>query len=312
MIMGGDGGGMPSILQAAVQMKSAQLAEMRPDWEAAPPFMRHTEQIGVEEVAQARGMDFEGSLAAAERWKGAGNDAFKAGEIEPAIEEYERAISVFTYFERDEAGVKGGKPGEVVELVHTHAPGSVCEEDADRRGAFLASVYANVAACLLKFDDPENRLAAQVVYACDRCLAEQVPCISDGSDEELGTHAAAISAQQIRVKALFRRAQARLRNDTVADLELAVADLTKASRLDNEVCRRSGGGLKANKEVHRLLAKQKKLLSAQNAKDGKTFSGMFGRGVVITEEEERDIHQQAHEDNVANMKARIEAGLPFV
>ena len=79
------------------------------------------------------------------------------------------------------------------------------------------------------------------------------------------------------VKAYYRRAMAYIQMDSSATLELAVNDLTRASRL-----------APGDRDVRSALQKHRAAYEAQNAKDKKTYGGMFASSDGLYTENERE------------------------
>ena len=87
------------------------------------------------------------------------------------------------------------------------------------------------------------------------------------------------------VKAYYRRAMAYIQMDSSAALELAVNDLTRAARL-----------APGDRDVRSALQKHRAAYEAQNAKDKKTYGGMFASSDGLYTENERE-EMQARADS---------------
>ncbi|CAK9007430.1 Peptidyl-prolyl cis-trans isomerase D (PPIase D) (40 kDa peptidyl-prolyl cis-trans isomerase) (Cyclophilin-40) (CYP-40) (Cyclophilin-related protein) (Rotamase D), partial [Durusdinium trenchii] len=177
-----------------------------------------------------------------------------------AIEKYEEAASLVHYCYSTDPGWRKNQRGiddDVLVLVDD--VGST-EEEAKWQRKHRALCALNLAACKQKLDKFDEAIAA-----CDTAL-------------ELDPD---------NVKALYRRAESRIRpvKATAYEHDLAIKDLAKANRLDP-----------SNQTVERLLVRLRGERRVQREKDAKTFTGMFDRGQIYD--------KVAHEARVAAATAK--------
>lgn len=172
-------------------------------------------------------------------------------QLEAAITNYEKAAGILRFVEcvrpdwkNDDGSYKG------IEDEHLKVDTSALEgngKEVEQARDLVAACYLNIALAsqkLGKFD--------QMKSACDEIL--------DNINPEC-------------VKALYRRAQARIAPVSAldADMDAALQDLHAAAQLDPQ-----------NKDVRSLLTKLRSERKAQHNAESNKFAGLFDRGQVVT------------------------------
>jgi len=201
------------LLAHAGELKTAQLRDKRPEFEAAPDYMRVT-AVHSAEVLEARTAAPSKAVVMAASWKDAGTDLFKDGKFEEAIDAYSRAVSVWQWWEKQgEEEMKCVNRWAAVPASHT----------VEVREQVLSS-FLNIAACSLKLQRPHD-----TIYASNQAMVHHPD----------------------HPKALYRRAMAAVQLDTAVMLELAVADLQKAVQVAPQD-KQLRSALKQHKEACRV------------------------------------------------------------
>ena len=236
------------IMKQAGEMKQKQMRDKRREWEATAEFIKNTIAYDKDETylrLRASGSARE-RIAHAEPAKAAGNSFYAEGKYSKALDKYTEAAAVFRYWVRSMHGKEQNLTGY--------------KDDVDMEGGdavdarrFLVSVYLNAAACLLKKNTRNS--PGETVWTCTEVLDMDDAC----------------------VKAYYRRAMAYVQMDSSATLELAVKDLTRASRL-----------APGDRDVRAALQKHRVAYEAQNAKDKKTYGGMFASSDGLYTRNERE------------------------
>ncbi|OLP91072.1 Peptidyl-prolyl cis-trans isomerase D [Symbiodinium microadriaticum] len=245
-----------NILQQAVKLKSAQMNEKRKTYETRPFFVQHTLFHGEKEYFKAwRQLPFDEKKVISERLKEEGNDLFKKGSWMDAIEKYEEAASLVHYYWSTDANWRKNNRGiddDVLKLVDDM--GST-EEDAQWQRKHRALCALNLAACKQKLDKFD-----EAITACDVTL-------------ELDPK---------NVKALYRRAESRIRptKATAYDHDLAIKDLAVANALDP-----------SNQTIERLLIRLRAERRVQREKDSQTYTGLFDRAQIY----DKDIYPKVYD-----------------
>jgi len=238
-----------NILQDAVKLKSAQMGQKRRTYETWPYFVQHTIFHSEKEDFKAwRAMPFDEKIEKSEEIKQEGNKLFKEGKFSDAVDKYEEAASLFHYcYSTDPGWRKNNRGIDDDVLVLVDDTGSDADEKAQIAKLRLQCCL-NLSQCKLKLDKFEEAVVA-------------------------GT--SALEMDPDNVKALYRRAEARVRPQasTAYDHDLAIKDLNKANQLDP-----------TNKDIEKLLKTLRLDRQKQRAKDKGTFEGMFGRGEIYDEE----------------------------
>lgn len=238
-----------NILQDAVKLKSAQMGQKRKQYETWPFFVQHTLFHSEKDDFKAwRAMPFDDKMEKAEEIKQEGNKLFKEGKFSDAVDKYEEAGSLFHYCYSTDPGWRKNNRGiddDVIILVDDKG------SDADEK-AQIAKLRLQ---CCLNLSQSKLKL--------------------DKFDEAIIAATSALEMDPENVKALYRRAEARVRpsSSTAYDHDMAIKDLNKANQIDP-----------SNKDVEKLLKTLREDRRKQRAKDKGTFEGMFGRGEIYDEE----------------------------
>eukprot|EP00928_Gymnodinium_smaydae_P071442 TRINITY_DN55022_c0_g1_i1.p1 TRINITY_DN55022_c0_g1~~TRINITY_DN55022_c0_g1_i1.p1 ORF type:complete len:481 (+),score=127.18 TRINITY_DN55022_c0_g1_i1:227-1669(+) len=243
-MFGGDNE-LGNMLQEAVKLKSAQIGQKRKTYETWPFFVQHTLfHMEKEHITTARQLPFAEKMEVAEKVKAEGNAAFGNKNWSEAVDKYEEAASLVYYCYSTDPGWRKNNRGiddDVLVLVDDKG-----ESDADAAAQLKLRLTCavNIAACKLHLQKYE-----EVVSACT----------------------AALELDPKNVKALYRRAEARIRpaRATAYDYDCAIKDLAVAHGLDPK-----------NATVSRLLNDLRAERKVQRTKDQKTFTGMFERGEI--------------------------------
>ena len=253
------------MMQHAMGMKNRQVKDDRSLFERKPDFVKNTlfhcmprktgpnGELGdiTEEqkmIMRAReSTSFEERIDIALSLKRAGNELFKAGDFYGANDKYEKAFGCFTHYVSSEPDwrSKGIKDEDLTLVEYKTAD----EVSLARATELQATCVSNISACFFKLKD----------YAkCTKVATE------------------ALNMDPTNVKALYRRALATTipKKSGAAELDMAIKDLSDARKLDPN-----------DTQVAKMLRKLKGERKSQRAKDRSTFSSMFSRGSIITEDE---------------------------
>ncbi|RLN27393.1 hypothetical protein BBJ28_00023550 [Nothophytophthora sp. Chile5] len=133
------------LMNKAVKLKGAQQAQLRTQFDAWPQYFQHS-LFMQDSVLNARKQPFLARLATAEAMKSRGNAHFNQEDLEEAVAEYEKALSVFKYLENKDPGWK--KKGiEDKDMVLTDFK---CEDPMDqaRLDVLQVACYLNLAGAL--------------------------------------------------------------------------------------------------------------------------------------------------------------------
>jgi tetratricopeptide (TPR) repeat protein len=237
------------LMKQAGEVKQRQMKDKRRAWESTAEFVKNTiAHDASEEYAKVRASkSVKEKIEFAAAAKAEGNALFAEAQYTKAMLKYTQAVAVFRYWVRKTVG-------KDQELLCFKDDETLAGDEQREARAFLASVYLNAAACMLKLLKLRMRTSAdEVVWTCSEVIE---------MDAE-------------NAKAYYRRAMAYVEMDSSASLELAVRDLTKASKFAPQ-----------DAVVRAALQKHKTELEAQNVKDKKTYGGMFqSRDGLYTEEE---------------------------
>lgn len=263
-----------NILQEAVKLKSAQMGEKRKTYEKWPYFVQHTLFHGEKDDYKAgRQLPFNEKLRLAEKVKEAGNELYAQGSYSDAVDKYEEAPTVFYYCYSTDPGWRKNNRGiddDVIVLVDDQG---TTEEEASQQKKLRLACCLNLAACKQKMEKYD-----EVIVACDTAL----------------------ELDPTNVKALYRRAEARVKpsKSTAYDHDLAIKDLAKAHQQDPK-----------NQIVEKLLTKLRGERKVQRGKDQKTFTGLFDRGTIYKPEdlEGTPVPASAKNDvDISTIQARID------
>lgn len=234
-----------NMLQEAVKLKSAQMGEKRKRYEVWPFFVQHTLFHGEKDDFKAwRQMPFDEKLEVSERLKEEGNKLYGKGAYSDAVDKYEEAGSLVYYCYSTDPGWRKNNRGiddDVLVLVDDAGSN---EQEAAQQRRLRVTCAVNIAACKLQLQKYD-----EVIVACNYAL-------------ELDPK---------NVKALYRRAEARVRptRSTGYDRDLAIKDLAKAHSIEPE-----------NAVVRKLLKEEREQRKVQSEKDKGTFGNMFDRGQI--------------------------------
>lgn len=271
MSMFGGDNELGNILQEAVKLKSAQMGQKRQTYEKWPYFVQHTLFHGEKDDFKAwRQLPFPEKIKISERIKEEGNELFAKGSWSDAVDKYEEAATLVHYCYSTDTGWRKNNRGiddDVLVLVDDH--GST-EEEAKQQKKLRLSCCLNLAACKQKLEKYEETVAA-----CD----------------------VALELDPRNVKALYRRAEARVRpsKSTAYDHDLAIKDLAKAHDVEPK-----------NATVEKLLKALRGERRVQRDKDSKTFTGMFTRGEIYDENMEAAQQPCNNEVEMRQIQERIE------
>jgi len=193
-------------------------------------------------------MPFDEKMDKAHEIKDQGNKLYKEGKFSDAVDKYEEAASLFHYcYSTDPGWRKNNRGIDDDVLVLVDDTGS----DADEKNQIIKLRLQ----CCLNLAQSKIKLAK--------------------FDEAVIASTSALEWEPDNIKALYRRAEARVRpsSATAYDHDCAIKDLNKASQLDPE-----------DKVVSSLLKTLREDRRQQRAKDKGTFEGMFDRGEIYDEE----------------------------
>jgi len=270
-LFGGDNE-LGNILQEAVKLKSAQMNDKRRTYEKWPFFVQHTLYHGEKDDFKAwRQLPFSERMVISERIKEEGNQLYASASYSDAVDKYEEAASLFHYCYSTDPGWRKNNRGIDDDVIVFVDDVGHSEEEGRQQKRLRLTCCLNLAACKQKLEKYD-----EVIAACD-CALELDPC---------------------SIKALYRRAEARVRpsGSTAYDLDLAISDLTKAHNLD-----------KKNTAVDKLLFRLRGERKVQRDKDSKTFTGLFDRGELYNEAEEASLKQAcSNETPMREIQQRID------
>jgi len=269
-MFGGDNE-LGNILQEAVKLKSAQMGQKRITYEKWPYFVQHTLFHGEKEDFKAwRQLPFDEKIKISEGIKDEGNKLYAKGSWSDAVDKYEEAATLVHYCYSTDPGWRKNNRGiddDVLVLVEDIGSN---DEEAKQQIKLRMTCALNLAACKQKLEKYE-----EAVVACD----------------------VALELDPDNVKALYRRAEARIRPSkaTAYDHDLAILDLQKAHKQEPK-----------NPTVKTLLGKLQGERKVQREKDSKTFTGMFGRGEIYDKDMETAQAPCQSELEMREIQARIE------
>lgn len=255
-----------NILQQAVKLKSAQMEQKRTTYEKRPYFVQHTLFHGEKDDFKAwRLLPFEEKLEVAERIKDEGNALHSERNFVDAVDKYEESASVFYYYYSTDPGWRKNNRGiddDVLVLVDDQGSSP---DEAARVNKLRLTCCLNLSACkmkLSKFDE--------AITACN----------------------IALELDPLNVKALYRRAEARVKpgKSTAYDQDLAISDLEKAMK-----------GEPDNATVRSLLTRLREERRKQKDKDKRQFTGMFDRGQIYSKLGADNPQLQAVQDRLDGM-----------
>lgn len=261
------------LMKQAGEVKQRQMKDKRRAWESTAEFVKNTiAHDASEEYAKVRASkSVKEKIEFAAAAKAEGNALFAEAQYTKAMLKYTQAVAVFRYWIRKTVG-------KDQELLCFKDDETLAGDERREVCAFLASVYLNAAACMLKLLKLHMRTSAdEVVWTCSEVIE---------MDAE-------------NAKAYYRRAMAYVEMESSASLELAVRDLTKASAFAPR-----------DAVVRAALQKHKTELEAQNVKDKKTYGGMFrSRDGLYTEAERAKMRAPAGPSDLSPAETLFPDGL---
>eukprot|EP00929_Paragymnodinium_shiwhaense_P036918 TRINITY_DN19736_c0_g1_i1.p1 TRINITY_DN19736_c0_g1~~TRINITY_DN19736_c0_g1_i1.p1 ORF type:complete len:492 (-),score=129.36 TRINITY_DN19736_c0_g1_i1:185-1660(-) len=241
-LFGGDNE-LGNMLQEAVKIKSHQMDQKRKTYSTWPFFVQHTLFQGEKEHLSAwRQLPFDEKIEKAEELKEKGNKLYSEKNWSDAIDRYEEAGGMIYYCYSDDPGWRKNNRGIDDDVIHLVDDRGSTPDEAEQHRKLRLSCCLNIAACKLQLQKYD-----EVIVACNTAL----------------------QLDDKNVKALYRRAEARIRPSaaTAYDHDCAIKDLAKANAVDPK-----------NTAVSRLLTDLRAERKVQRAKDQKTFTGLFDRG----------------------------------
>jgi tetratricopeptide (TPR) repeat protein len=130
------------LMSKAVKLKGHQQAQLRTRFDSWPQYFQHS-MFMQESVTEVRIMPFSERIEAAESMKAVGNGHFNQGDLEEAVAEYEKALSVFKFADNTDPGWK--KKG--IEDKDIQVTDYKCDNPTDqaRLDALKISCYLNIA-----------------------------------------------------------------------------------------------------------------------------------------------------------------------
>lgn len=264
-----------NMLQEAVKIKSAQMGQKRKVYETWPYFVQHTLFHGEKGDFKAwRQLPFAEKIVLSNKLKDEGNDFYAKGNWSDAVDKYEEAGTLIHYCYSTDPGWRKNNRGiddDVIVLVVDK--GETPEEEA-QYNALRKSCSLNLAQCKLNLQKYDEAVAS-----CD----------------------VALEIEPTNVKALYRRAEARVRPaaSTAYNHDMAIKDLARAHELDP-----------SEKKISVLLEKLRGERKLQRGKDRKTFEGMFDRGQIYDKIEEEQANAKssggAGDPNLQAIQQRID------
>lgn len=263
-------GGFNDPLRHAMGLRSAQDAKKMRMWDSCPSLFQNT-IFHAEQDARIKELRLNGTLeeklAEATRLKEQGNGLLKRGNMEKAVESYEKGAGILRYvhcirpdWKNDDGSYKGIEDEWLVvsEFDIMDDTTAALEWASDARN-LVTSLYLNIA---LAFQKQGN--FGDMKKACDEVL-------TDG----IGRHA--VDPQS--AKAYFRRAQARVGPMTSKDedRDAAIQDLTQAAKLAPQ-----------DKAVRELLQGLKTEKKEQKKADKERYSGFFDKGQIVDDDRDAE------------------------
>mmetsp|Transcript_144536 Transcript_144536/g.254914 ORF Transcript_144536/g.254914 Transcript_144536/m.254914 type:complete len:476 (+) Transcript_144536:85-1512(+) len=246
-----------NILQEAVKLKSAQMGQKRKTYETWPYFVQHTIfHSEKDDFKTWRHLPFDEKIEQAESIKDEGNKLYQDKKYADAVDKYEEAASLFHYCYSTDPGWRKNNRGiddDVLVLVDDEGE----DEDQKRQIRKLRLM------CCLNLAQSKIKLAK--------------------FDEAIVAATVALELDPENVKALYRRAEARVRpsGSTAYDHDCAIKDLNKANEIDPK-----------DKTVSSLLKTLREERRKQREKDKGTFEGMFERGEIYDKESMEEAEKQ--------------------
>jgi tetratricopeptide (TPR) repeat protein len=264
-----------SMMQTAMKIKGHQMEQDRRRFETWPQFFQNS--LWMQGPAlELRLLPPAERLAGATSLKEAGNELFKLKKWGQAVDQYEQALGSFKWAKQlDPDWKKKGIKDETIEVVEEYGEGETREAVVP----LLVSCYNNLAACYL------GRARSGSVHEPGCTIEEDCALCIQACD-------AAIEAQPGCVKALYRRACARIEpvSSGASAVDDAIKDLAEATRHSPE-----------DKAVRTLLAKLRQQRASQRKEAKATYSGLFGRGEIY---DERSVRAQREREQAEAQRAK--------
>ncbi|CAE8688647.1 unnamed protein product, partial [Polarella glacialis] len=218
-----------NLLQDAVKLKSAQMGAKRKTYETWPYFVQHTLFHGEKEDLNAwRQLPFDEKIVISERIKDEGNELYAKGQWSDAVDKYEEAPTLIYYCYSKDPGWRKNNRGiddDVLVLVDDRGEG---EDDYREQKRIRLTCCLNIAACKQKMGKLD-----EAIVACDTAL----------------------QLDPANVKALYRRAESRIKpvKATAYDHDMAIKDLALANRVDrsNQAVEKLLTRLRAERKIQR-------------------------------------------------------------
>mmetsp|Transcript_29313 Transcript_29313/g.49237 ORF Transcript_29313/g.49237 Transcript_29313/m.49237 type:complete len:434 (+) Transcript_29313:139-1440(+) len=232
------------MMKKAAEMKTAQLKEKRRQWDATPDWYKNTmvhERSGeVKDIREGEAIDKR--LEAAVKFKDEGNEFYSNGKLDKAVDSYVKSVALFRLWRRKD---------DNQEIWFERGDEQLTQPERQKAEKVLVTCFTNIAQVFVK-----KKKWYEASYACTQAL-------------ELDPD---------HVKALYRRALARVAEDTSTTLELAVKDLRHAAKVDPD-----------DIEIREALRKYGTEMREQRTKDEKIYGGMFSKGELYTQAEQERI-----------------------
>eukprot|EP01038_Epipyxis_sp_PR26KG_P010231 gene10231-13763_t len=227
------------LFQRAATLKTASQAVFRKKYNSYPPWYQHS-LFSQQDIINARKLSqFDELYEFSSTCKIIGNQYFESGDYMEAIDQYERALSLFKWIESMEEDWKRKEIDDDKLLLLEYQPKN--NDEISKINQLFINCYLNLAVCYQKMNEWMNS-----IRACDAVL-------------ELDNN---------NIKAYYRRAQARILplSCGTIDNQQALKDLKQALSIDS-----------TNKSVLTAYKKLKNELSKQINIDKKVFNNLFDR-----------------------------------
>jgi len=242
-------GSLNDAFQAAVNIKSAIVAEKRKNFESKPRFI----QAGLyywQKYQEVREKSIPERLQASRALKEEGTELFRQGDFEKGCFKYEEALTIFRYIT---STVQNWKTEgiEDQDLSYFEETGSTESEGVEIK-ELKSSIYLNIAACCLKIKDWKMAKSA-----CDETL------LLDPNN----------------VKAYYRRSRVRTipASAEIEDFKLALEDLERACDIEPE-----------NTDVATERDRVKHEIEKQTQRRKKTFQKILTETVKANKKEQEE------------------------
>jgi len=238
-------GGFQEIMQKAMKLKTAQLAQVRQYYETCPGFMKSTVALVDRHGDELHPATHKAKVAKCKEMKRKGNELFREQNYIMALDSYARGIAVFRWFKKKDS------KGERL-CLQDYAEKLPPDRADDRKEVedLLVGLILNCAITSFKMGDPDNLNDAE--WSCREVL----------------------KMRKDSVKAYYRLALVNEARDTSFDLDKAWEQIREAKKLDP-----------SNMIVAKKHAQIRKAWRMQRRKEKSQFSGLFERGRIYDEED---------------------------